>query len=432
MALHPAMTAALAGGALLLSPVGAHAACGLKTASVPVNMNGLRPLVAVKVNGQEVQFLLDSGAFYNSIDAKLALQQKLKAAPAQTTGTHFAASGATLTTGAGGADKVAAVVIAPSFEFAGQTYSNQPFLTLTGFGDVDGILGQNFLHQVDVEYDLSGGMMRLVKPQGCEAVDLAYWAKPGMTYSVMPLEPTAGFNLHTVGMVAVNGVKLRAYFDTGAGTSFVTARAAERAGVKTTDPAARYVGLSQGIDRNDIKTWIAPFSSIKIGDEEIKNTQLEIGESDALDFDVLIGADFFLAHHVYVANSQGKLYFTYSGGPVFNVRSAETKTSIQNQVENYVTHPIWTRRPDAMDLERLYPRGVHGITANVLAECLIDDEGKFTTCTIGRETPASLGFGDATMKLSKLFRMKLIDADGAPVAGRKLQLPVRWDAGFGH
>ena len=37
----------------------------------------------------------------------------------------------------------------------------------------------------------------------------------------------------------------------------------------------------------------------------------------ANDFDVLIGADFFMAHHVYVANSQGKLYFTYSGGPVF-------------------------------------------------------------------------------------------------------------------
>jgi hypothetical protein len=82
----------------------------------------------------------------------------------------------------------------------------------------------------------------------------------------------------------------------------------------------RRAGYTAGIDRSDIKTWVGRFASVKIGDEEIKNTQLSIGDSygDA-DFDVLIGADFFLAHRVYVANSQRKLYFTYSGGPVFHV-----------------------------------------------------------------------------------------------------------------
>jgi tetratricopeptide (TPR) repeat protein len=34
---------------------------------------------------------------------------------------------------------------------------------------------------------------------------------------------------------------------------------------------------------------------------------------------MLLGADFFLSHHVYVANSQHRLYFTYNGGPVFNL-----------------------------------------------------------------------------------------------------------------
>jgi hypothetical protein len=32
---------------------------------------------------------------------------------------------------------------------------------------------------------------------------------------------------------------------------------------------------------------------------------------------IVIAPTFELAHHVYVANSQGKLYFSYSGGPVF-------------------------------------------------------------------------------------------------------------------
>jgi len=36
---------------------------------------------------------------------------------------------------------------------------------------------------------------------------------------------------------------------------------------------------------------------------------------------MLLGLDFLRAHRVYVAHSQGKLYFTYSGGPVFSAPS---------------------------------------------------------------------------------------------------------------
>jgi len=38
---------------------------------------------------------------------------------------------------------------------------------------------------------------------------------------------------------------------------------------------------------------------------------------------MLLGSDFFVSHHVFVANSQHKLYVTYNGGPVFNL----TKTT---------------------------------------------------------------------------------------------------------
>jgi tetratricopeptide (TPR) repeat protein len=36
---------------------------------------------------------------------------------------------------------------------------------------------------------------------------------------------------------------------------------------------------------------------------------------------MLLGTDFFLAHHVYVAYSQNKLYFTYNGGVVFDLNA---------------------------------------------------------------------------------------------------------------
>ena len=37
---------------------------------------------------------------------------------------------------------------------------------------------------------------------------------------------------------------------------------------------------------------------------------------------MLVGADFFLSHRVFVSNSQHKLYLTYNGGPVFNLANA--------------------------------------------------------------------------------------------------------------
>ncbi len=315
----------LVGATLFLGSAHARAACNLKTVDVPVKMDGLRPLVSVRVDGQEARFLLDSGAFYNSINAKLATKQKLKPAPVLTTGSLFPTAGATRMTGAAGADRTAAVVIAPSFEFAGQAYRNVPFVSLTDFGNADGILGQNYLREVDVEYDLGHGMLRLVQPQGCGGGNMAYWVKPGMSYSIMPIEVIGNtVNAHTIGQITINGVKMRAYFDTGAATSFITEHAADRAGVKTTDPGVTQVGSSRGIDQRDMKTWVAHFSSIGIGDEEIKNTELRIAQSEAFDFDVLVGADFFLSHHIYVANSQHKLYFTYGGGQVFNVRSSVT------------------------------------------------------------------------------------------------------------
>jgi clan AA aspartic protease (TIGR02281 family) len=310
-----ALAAALLGP--LAVPLAAQAACRLTTAEVPVTMDGLRPLVAAKIDGKPVQLLLDSGAFGTSLTATFAAQAKLQPMAAKAIGSLVPSSASTITTGVKGHLTDTGIVIAPTFEFGGSVFPNVKFLTIRDVGDgAAGLLGQNLLHTSDNEYDLKGGVLRLIRPQGCETSELAYWAKDGMTYSMVPLVSEGHNTGHTIVYVMVNGQQMRAFLDTGADTSFITAHAAARAGVKTSDEGVKRAGESHGID-GDIKTWVATFGSVKIGDEEIKNAKLAIGESVANDFDVLLGADFFMAHHVYVANSQGKLYFTYSGGPVF-------------------------------------------------------------------------------------------------------------------
>jgi predicted aspartyl protease len=306
----------VAASAALLAPACAQAACKLASFEMPVTMRGLRPLVTVKINGKPVQLILDSGAFFSSLDSKFVADEKLKSPTYVPTGSHLEVDAHTRTSGVAGKVHATGIAIA-SLEIGGTTFPGMQF-TAHDINDRDasGLLGQNILHGADNEYDLRNGVVRLVRPTDCGSADLAYWVKPGEAYSVAPLEDTVRENRHTISTITINGQKMRAYFDTGADVSFVTARAAARAGVKTTDPGVTPAGVSRGTD-GVVNTWIAPFADIKIGDEEIKNTRLAIGDSQATDFDVLIGADFFVAHRIYVANSQGKLYFSYSGGPIF-------------------------------------------------------------------------------------------------------------------
>ena len=238
-----ACAAALSGVALP-----AWAACELKTQPIPVTMQGLRPILSPKINGQEARFLLDSGAASNTISGKLAAKQGLKPLRIAETGTLLGSEASVDRQGAVGAETLRGVVVASKFEFAGASFKDVPFMATDRVGNVDGLLGQAFLHRVDVEYDLGAGSMRLVKAQACGGTNMAYWAKDGAAYSVIPLEWVDRDRPMTEAAVYINGVRMRAAFDTGSGWTFITDKAAARAGVNTTDPGIQAIGTFKGLD----------------------------------------------------------------------------------------------------------------------------------------------------------------------------------------
>jgi tetratricopeptide (TPR) repeat protein len=60
------------------------------------------------------------------------------------------------------------------------------------------------------------------------------------------------------------------------------------------------------------------------------------------DTDMLLGADFLLAHRIFIANSVGKAYFTYNGGRVFSFAAAPSgsdKADIDTSADNTGTTP---------------------------------------------------------------------------------------------
>jgi predicted aspartyl protease len=299
-------SAALAMLLLSLAPARSESACTLGLlAELPVTMAGLRPLVSAQFNGSEALLLVDSGAFYSMLSPLSAAGLKLKSSSAR--GLEFRIE--TLT-----GEIIPEVTTIKEFSIAKTRITSLQFFvggTVPGSG-VAGLLGQNVLGTADVEYDFANRVVRLMKPLHCGQASLAYWASSTtVPYSVMGMDPGGNPHpVHTAGDALLNGKRIRVVFDTGVAASTLTLAAARRVGIGPDSPGVISVGPA---------AWIGSFASLRLGDEEMRNVHLHIGDFSMDEGDLLLGADFFLSHRIYVANSQEKLYFTYNGGPPFDL-----------------------------------------------------------------------------------------------------------------
>lgn len=289
------------------SPANAQCKVG-KLLELKVTMRGARPLTEMGINGQSLPFIVDSGAFFSAISpgtaAELGLQ--LEPSPVQMAGVG----------GEAGSTSVATI---KSLDLAGLPLRNIEFIVGGSEIGAAGLLGQNVLGIGDVEYDLAHGSVRLMRSMGCSEKDnLAYWAGDEPV-SDLPIRIRDAQDPYTIGTILVNGVKLRAIFDTGADSSILSLDAARRVGLTPSSPGVVRSGQTRGLGRSMVDTWIAPIASVKIGTEQVLNIKLQMADLTLPGADMLIGADFFLSHHVYVANAFRRMYFTYDGGPVFNV-----------------------------------------------------------------------------------------------------------------
>jgi tetratricopeptide (TPR) repeat protein len=291
-----------------------------RLAELPVTMSGMHPMVHASINGTDAQFIADSGAFFNSLTPTAAAAFKLHLEPLPPS---FGMRGV-------GGEARAWLTTVKAFTIWGQTYPGVTFVVLGNDlgGEAVGLLGENVFRIADVEYDLANGVIRLMRPLDCKSAPLAYWAKAtSQGVSLLDIRTVSREAPATRGVAYLNGSKIQVEFDTGAETSFLSLAAAKRAGITPDSSGVVAGGSTWGVGTRVVKSWIAPFQSFKIGDEEIRNTRLRIGDLDLLDIDMLIGVDFFLSHRIYVANSQSKLYFTYNGGPVFNLAAPRSPAS---------------------------------------------------------------------------------------------------------
>lgn len=301
----------LASPSFVLLPGHSLADCKMKQmAELKVAMTGSSPLVAAKIKSVPTKFLISSGSTKNVISAAAAAEFNL----------HLRAPPRPFRVSAYGVSSDAHLTTINDFSVAGLSLRDLDFIVADGqpLQGSAGDLGQSVLGIGDVEYDLSHGSVRLMRTEGCGDSVLAYWVKAGQSYSLVDLQREYGLSTISVATATLNDVTIKVLFSTGFQQSVVSPKAAERAGVNLDSPQVAAVGdlrIGSGL----AKSYIARFTRFKIADEEIRNVQVRIADFGMPAVDMMLGADFFLAHRIYVANGQQKMYFTYNGGPVFDL-----------------------------------------------------------------------------------------------------------------
>ena len=309
--------------------VGAHAAeCKLvRVVEWPVRIKAGHIVVDGEVNGRAVDITLDTGASRSTMVRSAAERLGLPRQDAK--GYRMFGIGGEL-----------AVEIADVAEFKlGGTVIRDWRVIVAGDAGTDLLLGEDFLSKFDVEFDLAHGAVRLHQPRDCGGVSLAYWTTdvPGEAEFERIDEERPRIML----TVRINGRPIQALLDSGAGWSLLSKQDAASLGVTPETPGVDAAGTSTGLGAKAVDAWIGPFESFAIGNETISDVRIgfaDLWKDSAYESTgshvrkkaegqqpMLLGYDFLRAHRLLVAHSQRKLYFTHSGGAVFQQRRAPAK-----------------------------------------------------------------------------------------------------------
>lgn len=96
--------------------------------------------------------------------------------------------------------------------------------------------------------------------------------------------------------------------------------------------------------------------------------------------------------------------------------------------ERTVAAPVWLRDNDAAAPPVVYPReaAAKGVASGRgMARCTVAADGTLSNCAPEPADPDGLGFSEAAVKLASAMRINLWSADGAPVEGGIVHVPIR-------
>lgn len=92
-----------------------------------------------------------------------------------------------------------------------------------------------------------------------------------------------------------------------------------------------------------------------------------------------------------------------------------------------LTGVTWLEQPDARDYVRYYPSRAmeREQEGRVTLDCLVSADGRIA-CTVTSEDPTGWGFGEASLRVARHFRLAPTTSDGRPTSGGRIRRTIVW------
>jgi TonB family protein len=89
----------------------------------------------------------------------------------------------------------------------------------------------------------------------------------------------------------------------------------------------------------------------------------------------------------------------------------------------------WAVLPTADDLTAAFGKASRPGTSRVMIACVVQQGGRVDGCNVVREEPTGAGLGQAALTLAPHFRLSTWTAEGLPVVGGTVNIPLRYEGG---
>ena len=283
---------------LLLLPGWAWADCVVQPrTAVPMQIVEGALLVPAIVNGIDATFILDTGAARSVVTREAT--QRLALARDQWVGTAMR--------GVGGVERLPNAN-PKSITFGGiplvrRTLSRDTSLTVgtlphvqVGGRTIDGLLGRDFLSVFDLVLDMPARVVALYAVSGCTERFLP-WPQP---YSAIAAENPMDAAL--VLPVVLDGVRLRALLDTGAGSTLLAAPGMARIGLSVAALASDPRQEVGGLGPRTVVMHRHRFATLQVGAEVVDRPLFWAAPVQLSPIvDMLLGADWLAGKRVWIS-----------------------------------------------------------------------------------------------------------------------------------
>jgi predicted aspartyl protease len=271
-----------------------EACAAIKIADLPVEIIGNQPLVEVKMDGRPVRLLFDTGAEGTLMTEDAVQRLELATDPDVTTMVH----------GVGGVSAHRNAMIG-RLSLGGESITDHRLAVVKMPAEPtrkwEGLLGRDIISKYDLDVNFPAKRLALYKARDCSDMPAI------LSSSAERLPPSSKGRALAANTISaeVNGVKINAEFDTGAGRSTIDPGRLAEMGVSADMLAKDRTTQVQGATARRINAQLHVFDTLRVGSITTKRPLMTVTplprRSVKPELDMLIGMDFLTRHRVWIS-----------------------------------------------------------------------------------------------------------------------------------